>query len=303
MIKTPSSSTNQPTAAMPQADSVCVRSQSFNASFMRVCQPGPVARKAFSTSGLYLIATCSFAGRRFGPLVLTFPVTTPPRFITAPSQSETLVRGLSGSIGVVVPVDALSMLSCLVNVGDRVQTVGTVLTKCATVSLGASNTFTGSEVQAPTSSGASSRPDFGGHGFIHFRAAFGRGAFVRKAGGMAEPMLLTPRPPVARSKAASGFQSRSGAIHMTTVTTLASRRAAPKLSQATTASHPTTSTSTSPCADLVQLHAEACNGLHAALRLLTSPEIEANKASFSRALARTLRASAALKRACDAVEA
>ena len=90
---------------------------------------------------------------------------------------------------------------------------------------------------------------------------------------------------------------------MTTVTTLASRRAAPKLSQATTASHPTTSTSTSPCADLVQLHAEACNGLHAALRLLTSPDIEANKASFSRALARTLRASAALKRACDAVEA
>lgn len=82
----------------------------------------------------------------------------------------------------------------------------------------------------------------------------------------------------------------------TVVTTLASRRAAPKAT-------PTTSTSTSPCADLVQLHAEACNGLHAALRLLTSPDIEANKASFSRALARTLRASAALKRACDAVEA
>ena len=175
-----------------QAESVCVRSQSFNASFMRVCHPAPVARKAFSTSGLYLIATCSFTGRRFGPRVLTLPTTTPPRFITAPSQSETVVRGLSGSIGVVVPVDALSMLSCLVNVGDRVQTVGTVLLDCATVSPGARNTLIEPEGQAPTLSGASSRPDFGGHGATHFRAAFGRGALVRKAAAWLVPCFHTP---------------------------------------------------------------------------------------------------------------
>ncbi len=185
-------SASPPTAAMPQAESVCVRSQSFNASFMRVCQPAPVARKAFSTSGLNLIATCSFAGRRFGPRVLTFPTTAPPRFITAPSQSETVVRGLSGSIGVVVPVDALSMLSCLVNVGDRVQTVGTVLLDCATVSPGAENTLIEPEGQAPTASGASSRPSFGGHGATHFRAAFGRGALVRKAAAWLVPCFHTP---------------------------------------------------------------------------------------------------------------
>lgn len=86
---------------------------------------------------------------------------------------------------------------------------------------------------------------------------------------------------------------------MSTVTTLASSRAAPKLPQAIPA------TSTRPCsgADLIQLHAQAVTSLHAALRFLTHPEIDADKASFSRALARTLRASAALKRACDAVEA
>ena len=40
---------------------------------------------------------------------------------------------------------------------------------------------------------------------------FGRDGLVRKAGRMAISMLLTSRPPVARSKAASGFQSRIGA--------------------------------------------------------------------------------------------
>lgn len=91
---------------------------------------------------------------------------------------------------------------------------------------------------------------------------------------------------------------------MTTVTTLASRRAASKLFQATTASHSTTATATSasPCpraaADLVQLHAQACNGLHAALRFLTHPEIEADSAAFNQALRRAMRATTALKQMC-----
>ena len=83
---------------------------------------------------------------------------------------------------------------------------------------------------------------------------------------------------------------------MSTVITLASRRAAPKLPQATTA------TSASPCpraaADLVQLHAQACNGLHAALRFLTHPEIEADSAAFNQALRRAMRATSALKQMC-----
>ena len=88
---------------------------------------------------------------------------------------------------------------------------------------------------------------------------------------------------------------------MSTVITLASRRAAPKLPQATTtASHSTTATATSasPCADLVQLHAQACNSLHAALRFLTHPEIEADSAAFNQALRRAMRATTALKQMC-----
>ena len=91
---------------------------------------------------------------------------------------------------------------------------------------------------------------------------------------------------------------------MTTVTTLASRRAAPTPSQATTATHgnSTTATSASPAPDLIQLHAQAVNGLSAALRFLTHPEIEADKASFTQALRRAMRAATALKQACAAME-
>ena len=63
----------------------------------------------------------------------------------------------------------------------------------------------------------------------------------------------------------------------------------------------TAPTSASPAPDLVQLHAQAVNGLHAALRLLTSPSIEADKATFSQALSRAMRATTALKRACTAM--
>jgi hypothetical protein len=51
--------------------------------------------------------------------------------------------------------------------------------------------------------------------------------------------------------------------------------------------------------DLIQLHAQACNGLHAALQLLTDTNTTApDSAVFSRALGRALRATAALKLAC-----
>ena len=48
---------------------------------------------------------------------------------------------------------------------------------------------------------------------------FGRDGLVRKAGRMTNFMLLTSRPPVARSKATSGFQSQLGARTMTKVNT------------------------------------------------------------------------------------
>ncbi len=94
-----------------------VRSQSRKASFIRVCQPAPVALKAAKTSGLYRTATCSLSGPRLGPRVRARPTTTPPCLRTAPSQSETRVLGLSGSftisVGIVFPVDAFFMPFCL----------------------------------------------------------------------------------------------------------------------------------------------------------------------------------------------
>ena len=58
---------------------------------------------------------------------------------------------------------------------------------------------------------------------------------------------------------------------------------------------------TSPTPDVIQLHAQAVNGLHAALRLLTSPTTEADTATFTQALSRAMRATTALKRACTAM--
>ena len=66
--------------------------------------------------------------------------------------------------------------------------------------------------------------------------------------------------------------------------------------------HRTTApTSTSPAPDLIQLHAQAVNGLNAALRFLTSPSIEADSKAFTQALSRAMRATTALKRACTAM--
>ena len=63
-----------------------------------------------------------------------------------------------------------------------------------------------------------------------------------------------------------------------------------------------TTAPTSPTHDVIQLHAQAVNGLSAALRFLTSPSIEADSAAFTLALARAMRATSALKQACAAME-
>jgi hypothetical protein len=59
--------------------------------------------------------------------------------------------------------------------------------------------------------------------------------------------------------------------------------------------------STSTESELIRLHAQACNGLSAALQLLndTSPTAP-DTAVSGRALARTMRATTALKQACAA---
>ena len=56
---------------------------------------------------------------------------------------------------------------------------------------------------------------------------FGRDGLVRKAGRMTNFMFETSRPPVARSIAASGFQSQLGAEAMTNVNTSTTPNAAP----------------------------------------------------------------------------
>lgn len=78
-----------------------------------------------------------------------------------------------------------------------------------------------------------------------------------------------------------GCQSQPGATHMTQVIPLASRRAAPN----------TTPTE----AELVQLHARACNALHTALHHLNSPDC--SPAMWAAATARAHRGLAALKQA------
>ena len=54
-------------------------------------------------------------------------------------------------------------------------------------------------------------------------------------------------------------------------------------------------------ADLIQLHAQAIDGLNAALTHLTTPSDAPQVVILSRALSRTIRASTVLKRACSAL--
>lgn len=73
---------------------------------------------------------------------------------------------------------------------------------------------------------------------------------------------------------------------------LASRCAAPTRPQ-------TIPRSTSTECELIRLHAQACNGLQAALRLLSDTSTSATDAAlFAQALARAMRATTALKQAC-----
>ena len=73
-----------------------------------------------------------------------------------------------------------------------------------------------------------------------------------------------------------------------TVVTLASRRAAP-------ISHVTPPVQQANELHLIQLHAQACNALHAALRHLTSPDC--SPAMWTSATARAIRGVTALKQA------
>ena len=88
----------------------------------------------------------------------------------------------------------------------------------AKVATGARHTLIDNAVATPTGSGVFLRPNFMGVALCH-TYGYGRGASVRKAGGMALSMCLTPRPPVASRRAPSGFQSHNGASAMTTQTT------------------------------------------------------------------------------------
>ena len=90
---------------------------------------------------------------------------------------------------------------------------------------------------------------------------------------------------------------------MSTVTTLASRRAAPAVPCVHTPAHPTTpAQATRPAHELhlIQLHAQACNSLREALRQLQSPsatDTSASASTWATATARAHRGLTALKQA------
>ena len=119
-------------------------------------------------------------------------------------------------------------------------------------------------------------------GFVGFWA----GESVRKAGCMAISMFRTPARPVTRRKVASGFPSNQIGTEAMTATrkTLVLPQHTHALPQ-------------SEQADLIQLHAQAIDGLNAALHHLTTPSDEPQAITLGRALSRTIRASTALKRA------
>lgn len=66
----------------------CVASQYLSAALTRVCHPGPLARRAPTTSWSRRMATCSLAGFLLGPRVLgrlARVSATPPPGVTVPS--------------------------------------------------------------------------------------------------------------------------------------------------------------------------------------------------------------------------
>ncbi len=86
---------------------------------------------------------------------------------------------------------------------------------------------------------------------------------------------------------------------MTNVIPLASRRAAPPVPCLHTSAHQATSTPQANELHLIQLHAAAFNGLHAALHHLRDPRA-AEATMWAQAIARTQRALTAMKRASSA---
>ncbi|MDB5745093.1 MAG: hypothetical protein JWR68_3408 [Polaromonas sp.] len=144
------------------------------------------------------------------------------------------------------------------------------LKRCATFVPGASNTI---EIAGNLpDSEVFSRPEFNDGPKFRRIHGFGRDGLVRKAGRMAISMLLTSRPPVARSKAASGLQSQIGAETMTKVNT------------------PTTSK-----LDTIARQQAIENALSTALYFIRLPSTESG---LKAATGRAIRATAMLKQAC-----
>ena len=104
---------------------------------------------------------------------------------------------------------------------------------------------------------------------------YGRDGLVREAGRMAESMFSTSRPPVALEKAASGYQSHSGAKAMTTVNT-------------------TTTPKTGNTATLARQQAIE-NALTTALYFIRLPTTDSG---LRAATGRAIRAASMLKQAC-----
>ena len=129
-----------------------------------------------------------------------------------------------------------------------------------------------------------------GRALAHVVAGFWAGESVRKAGCMAISMCSTPARHVTLEKVASGFPSNQIGTEAMTATrkTLVLPQHTHALPQ-------------SEQADLIQLHAQAIDGLNAALTHLTTPSDAPQVVILSRALSRTIRASTVLKRACSAL--
>lgn len=78
---------------------------------MRVCQPGPPARKARSTSASRRMATCSLAGFRPGPRVrriAAIVAATPPPGVTT-AEDQSILTPLADPIGLVEWAAALEV--------------------------------------------------------------------------------------------------------------------------------------------------------------------------------------------------
>jgi hypothetical protein len=103
-----------------------VASHSFNAAFMRVCQPGPLARNAPTTSRSRRIATCSLAGFFPGPRVrrsVPIVAATPPPGVTTPLL-QSILRARALPRGVAAPVRADSQEGGVYIFGSSAESVG-----------------------------------------------------------------------------------------------------------------------------------------------------------------------------------